>query len=368
MKIVHVLHELKFSGAEIMYVDAAPVFQKLGGELLVVGTAPNLGEYAPYFERAGYTVFHKPFPPLRNYFARIKYYRDFVKFIKTEKIDVVHTHSHPSMWGMALCAWLAGKKSVYTFHNVFKSNWYSHFYHRLLRLSAKGIFKSTFHTIGNSVYDNELKNYGNKTIKIENWYGSDRFYPAQKGEKLQVRNALNIPEDSLVLISIGGCSHIKRHYEIIKALPLILKEKPNVLYLHLGSGETEQEEKELAENLGLTEYIRFYGNQQDVRKFLIASDIYLMPSTNEGMPITTIETMGCKIPTILYDVPGLRDFNKKGENSILIPEDFKMLAEKILFLDNHPEEARRIAENAKKMVDECYNMERNATKIFELYQ
>ena len=44
MKILHILHELKFSGAEIMYVDAAPIFQKLGCELAVVNTAPHLGE------------------------------------------------------------------------------------------------------------------------------------------------------------------------------------------------------------------------------------------------------------------------------------------------------------------------------------
>ena len=63
MKIVHVLNELKFSGAEIMYVDAARVFQEKGGDLMVVATAPEIGEYAPNFERAGYEVFHKPFPP-----------------------------------------------------------------------------------------------------------------------------------------------------------------------------------------------------------------------------------------------------------------------------------------------------------------
>lgn len=367
MKVVHILHELKFSGAEIMYVDAAPLFQTKGVELMVVANAPELGEFAPYFERAGYRVFHKPIPSLRNYASRIIYYLRFIKFIKAENIDVVHTHTHSSMWGMALCARLAGKKSIFTFHNVFKSSWYSNFYHRLLRWSAKNILKSKFQTIGNSVYDNELNVYCNKTIKIDNWYGSNRLYPAQKDEKIQVRKELDISDDTLVLISIGGCSHVKRHYEIIKALPLIIQEIPKVLYLHLGSGETETEEKELAKELSLTENIRFYGNQQDVRKFLIVSDIYLMPSTNEGMPITTIETMGCKIPTILYDVPGLRDFNNNGENSILIPEDYKVLAERVIYLYNYPEERARIANNAKKMVDENYNMKINASKIYELY-
>lgn len=368
MKVLHVLNELKFSGAEIMYVDAAPVFQKKGAQLFVLGTASDIGEFADHFKNAGYNILHKPLPPLRNYFKRIKYYREIIKFIKDEDIDVVHIHSNPTMWGMALCAHIAGRKSVYTFHNVFKSNWYSHLYHYALRESAKKIFKCKFHTIGESVYNNELKRYKNNSIKIENWYGSNRLYPALMEEKEEIRRSLNISKNTFVLISIGGCSHTKRHYDIINAMPLIMKEIPNLLYIHLGTGETEQYEKDLVEQLNLLDNVRFYGNQQNVRNFLVASDVYLMPSKNEGLPITTIETMGCQIPTILYDVPGLRDFNHTGLNSFLIPEDYKVLANKVIYLFNNPKEGAVVATNAKRMVDEIYNMEKNASKVFELYK
>ncbi len=361
------LHELKFSGAEIMYVDAAPVFQAKGCELTVVAGALSLGEYAPYFKRAGYKVLHKPFPRLKNYLARLKYYRQFVKFLKEESFDVVHIHSHGSMWGMSMCAWIAGKRSVYTFHNVFPTSWYSYFYHCLKRWSAKNIFKCKFQTISDSVHDHELKLYGNKTTKLYNWYGSNRFFPAKMNEKHELRKELDIPDDTLVLISIGGCSDIKRHHHIIRAIPHIVSQQPNVLYLHLGSGDIEEEEKNLADKLGVGKYVRFCSNQQDVRKYLVASDIYLMPSKFEGISITTIEAMACNIPAILYDVPGLRDFNKKGENSILIPSDYKLLAEKTLYLHKHPEVALEMIENARNMVHEYYDMEKNATKIYDLY-
>ena len=45
MKILHVLYELKFSGAEIMYVDAADEFRSLGCELYVINSAERLGKY-----------------------------------------------------------------------------------------------------------------------------------------------------------------------------------------------------------------------------------------------------------------------------------------------------------------------------------
>ena len=54
----------------------------------------------------------------------------------------------------------------------------------------------------------------------------NRFRPASKGEKEVIRKTLGISQNALVIISVGGCSGIKRHQEIIKALPLILKSFP----------------------------------------------------------------------------------------------------------------------------------------------
>jgi glycosyltransferase involved in cell wall biosynthesis len=367
MKVIHILIELKFSGAEIMYVDAAPIFQKKGCELTVMATANELGEYAPYFERAGYQIIHQPMPALKNYFNRIKFYRTVIRLLKNEKFDVVHIHSPNAMWGMALCAWLTNAKSVFTFHNVFPTRFFTYPYHCLLRWSAKTIFKCRFQTISDSVYDHELKLYYNKTNKIYNWFGSNRYYPAIEGEKEKIRRELGISNQTLVLISVGGCSSVKRHSDIIKALPLVLKEIPDCLYLHLGKGDTESEEIRLVKALGLESNIRFCDNQTDVRKYLIASDIYLMTSRFEGISLTTIEAMACEIPAILYDVPGLRDFNKQEENSILIAEDFHLLAQKIISLSTNPTEANVMVNRAKHFVNVQFSMENNSAQIFELY-
>ena len=366
MKVIHFLHELKYSGAEIMYVDAAPVFQKLGCELAVVNTASRLGEYAPAFEKAGYKVYHWPYP--QSYLERWKYYRKVIAFLQKEHYDVVHIHSSALKWGMSYCAWQAGCRSIYTFHNVFRSHWYSYPYHWWLRWSAKHLFGCTFQTISDSVCENEKTYYHNNTIKIYNWYGSSRFYPADIKEKDNAREELQLPHDALVIISVGGCSLIKRHTDIIKALPEIIKLHPKTFYLHLGEGVSLNEEKNLATQLGVEEHIIFYGNQPNVRKYLIASDIYVMPSRHEGIPITAIEAMACKIPAVLYDVPGLRDFNKEKECSELIAEDYHLLAKTIVNLYNDKERQKLLIENAKMFVDTHFYMETNARKIFELYK
>ena len=237
----------------------------------------------------------------------------------------------------------------------------------MIRWSAKVIFKCRFQTISDSVYNHELKLYYNRTTKIYNWYGHTRFFPAEEGEKVAIRKELGINETTLVLISIGGCNDNKRHTDIINALPLILQKIPDCLYLHLGKGCTEADEIQLTKDLSITNKVQFCGNQEEVRKYLIASDIYLMTSCYEGISITTIEAMACKIPAILYDVPGLRDFNKSGKNSVLIADDYRLLADTVVELIADKKEMTEMSKSANNLVNQLFKMQNNAAEIYNLY-
>lgn len=366
MRVLHILAELKFSGAEIMYVAAARTFQDMGCELLVVNTQNKMGEYAPFFEKAGYTVLHWPYENL-SFFEKIAYWKEVIQYIRNHQIDIVHVHRHDMKCAMAFCAWKAGVPSVYTFHNVFQSPRLTYPYHVLLRLSAKYLFRQKHQSISDSVYDNELKCFHNNTVKIYNWYVSDRFYPATNEEKQRIRQELGIPTNSLVIISVGGCSHIKRHEDVIKALKIIRDKYKDCFYLHLGEGTTTNEEVELTKMLGLANHVRFEGNQENVRKYLVASDIYVMSSKFEGISLTTIEAMACGIPTILYNVPGLKDFNKYRECSVLIEEDPQKLADTIVSLYHDKSKQRALIENAMSLVNQNYSMSNNVAKIHALY-
>lgn len=366
MKVLHILNELKFSGAEIMYTNAAKIFQDFGCELTVLETSSNYGEYTPYFEKSGYKVIHKTYPT--NLRKKIQYYKDIIKLLKEDKYDVVHIHRANMKFGMSYCAYRAGIKSIYTIHSVFKSHWYSYILHLLQRIIMNNLFKCTFQAISDTVYKHEKQYYYNKNvIQIYNWYDSNRFYPPHPNDKQAIRERLNIPQDALVVISIGGCSPIKRHTEIIKSLPSVIKKYPNTIYIHLGSGVSLEQEEKLTKELKLNNHIRFYGNQTNVRDFLIASDIYIMCSTHEGISLTTIEAMACKIPAILYDVPGLRDFNKEKECSMLIPEDYNILSKSIIELYNNKPLQNSLIENAYTFIHNNFDMKTNATNIFKLY-
>lgn len=251
---------------------------------------------------------------------------------------------------------------------MFRSHWYSWPLHFFYRWTSHYLFHCTLQTISDSVDKNERCYYRGKTTLVYNWYGKYRFYPAAEGEKERVRKELGIPDYALVVVSVGGCSHIKRHHDVIKAMSEIVKKHPDAVYLHLGEGDTLEEERALARELHLDDNVMFLGNKKDVRHYLVAADIYLMSSKFEGISLTTIEAMACRIPAILYNVPGLRDFNAQSECSMLIPEDSRLLAEMVLSLYKDKERQETLKNNAQAFVNDKFDMEKNARKIYDLYR
>lgn len=348
-----------------MYAGAADEFKKQGCELVVMASADDLGEFAPVFRQSGYEVIHFPYP--KNLINRWLYYRKMIKYVRDHNIDVIHIHSSGMKWGMSLVARAAGIRSVYTFHSCFKSRTVTWPWHKWLRWSAKHVFGCKFQSISDSVCDNERSYWHNDTIKIYNWYNNNKFYPPIPGEKEKMRRQLGISADAIVFISVGGCSHIKRHSEIINIIPQLKAKYSKILYLHLGQGSDTDAEKQLAESLGVKNEIRFIGNTQDVRKYLIASDIYLMTSKFEGISITTIEAMACRIPAVVYDVPGLRDFNNEAECALIVQPEPKALLEGIDKVLSTPSLSAHLTENAYQLVTSRFFMPTNTKEIYRLY-
>lgn len=366
MKIVHVFNELKFSGAEKMYVEAAKLFQDKGCELIAVATGNQIGEYSTFFKDAGFTLFHLPIPNLKEHPVQfIKYVISFSKFLKKEKVSLLHIHVNQKFWWYALSSKIAGIRSIRTVHNIFinskKIYWLKYWFERW---SSKLCFGLVFQSIGDSVEKNELR-YCNKTTKIYNWY-SPSFLPGTLSEKTEIREKLSILEGKFVIISVGGCSNIKSHTEIIKCLP-VLSNNIDILYLHLGSGSTECEEIDLATNLGVINKIRFEGNKDNIRDYLIASDVYVMSSKFEGLSIASIEALAVGVPAIVYNNPGVKDVIVNGYNGFLIEPEYHLLSQKIELLFMNPTMRIEMGTAATSYCEENFSMKKNAERIFKLY-
>ncbi|CAM4170082.1 glycosyltransferase family 4 protein [Gillisia limnaea] len=369
MKVVHIFNEINFSGAETMYANAAHLFQKENIDLIAISTGENRGNYVNIFEEKGFKLYHKPITQfLKNILFFIKYFRNFYSFLRIKKVDVLHIHRAQYYWFFALCGYFARVQVIRTVHSTFNTKGLVYIRSFIGRVTARKILKIKFQSISKSVEENELVYYKNPTIRINNWYDTNRFYQAKNSnERNEIRKKIGLREDTFVIVTTGSCNQVKQHSEIIKALSIVNKEF-DCFFLHIGSGSLEKVEKELAKSLGIEEKIYFLGVQKEIRDFLIASDLFVMTSKYEGLGIAAVEAMACKLPIILYDVSGLRDLISNDDNGYLIEPDFKALSDKIIESSNNFEKMKIKGENGLKFCLKNYSMNENVNKIINLYK
>lgn len=306
MKVVHILNELKPSGAEVMLRSAAARFRQCGiDEAVILTTGAQPGIFAPELERAGYRIEHLPFARSPGFFLRLR------KRLRAINADVVHTHVERAHFWIGLTILAAGYAgAVRTFHQTFPHDgllrrvrgWQRRALHRL---GIRGV------AISPSVQANEAARFGSPTRIVNNWYDSDLFRPPQAGEREAARRKFLGDRDASVLLSVGNCNAAKNHMAIVGALPRIAANGP-FLYLHAGTETAAREEFERVRALGFADQCRFLGPVRDVRELCFAADVFVMPSIYEGFGIAAAEALASGVACVFSDGPGLVDFRDQG--------------------------------------------------------
>ena len=302
MRVLHVLGELRHSGAEIMLEAAGPSFVERGVESELLSTGAVVGSLATRLESVGYRVHHVPFGKNPGFFLRL------YRLMRSGRYDVIHLHTERGNFWFGLVA-LAARPTrvVRTIHNVFS------FTGGLRR--RRSAQRRILHRLGvehvacsSSVERNERARFGLATYLAPNWYDSRRFRVRSDRERLEARRSLGVSETVTVFVSVGNCSPVKNHATLLDAMSR-LSELDRVVYLHAGEEEPGHPERVLAQALGLDK-IRFLGSVDDVPSIFAAADLFVMPSLYEGFPISALEALACGLPVLLTDVPGLRDFRE----------------------------------------------------------
>jgi glycosyltransferase involved in cell wall biosynthesis len=362
LRILHVLGELKPSGAETMLVAAAPLFQKAGLELEVLSTGVIPGPFAARFEATGYRLHHIPFSRSPGFFLKVR------QLMQTGDYDVIHLHVEAAnFWYGLIARSVDGAVVVRTVHNAFaftgNLQWRRGLQRRLLnRFGVRHV------AISASVRDTEQRHYQLPTTLVWNWYDSLRFVETTSKAKSAARAHFGIGEKDFVIASIGNCSPIKNHTAVIEALAMLPAEA-RPLYLHAGIEQHDAPERALAERLGVSDRIRFLGGTSDVLAVLEASDAYVMPSLFEGFGIAAIEALGTGLPALFSDVAGLRDFRGDFPNLVYCGVEARDVAMGIQALMQMPNEMRSsIRSTYPDIAKRRFGMERGVNEYLALYR
>lgn len=301
MRVLHILNDLKPSGAEMMYVAAADVWLANGVTCDILSCGEERGVFAQNLLDAGFTVHHIPFR------RSPKFLLDIHKFMRLQRYDVVHIDpERGSFWYGVIAKAVGSKKIIRTIHNVFPFSGWLGLKRRLQRrcLRALGV---QMVSISPSVRKTECEYFSNPTDLIPNWYDNRLYRPAGYEQRALARARLSIPQSAFVLSSIAGCWSYKNHQAILRGLAMMPSEY-EIVYLHAGMEDSDCTERRLASSLGLGDRVRFLGIVPQTLPILHASDAYVMPSLYEGFGCAAVEAMGAGVPVILSQVSGLEDF------------------------------------------------------------
>lgn len=134
------------------------------------------------------------------------------------------------------------------------------------------------------------------------------------------------------IVFIGRIDPQKNPVHLIEAFAGLNKMMPDVVLRLVGSGNLDNQIKQLVAKLGLTDNVIFDGIRKDMENVYANADIVALSSDYEGMPNCLIEAIGCGVPVVSYDCPlGPSEIIVDGVNGYLVPlHDVESLTEKMV--------------------------------------
>jgi glycosyltransferase involved in cell wall biosynthesis len=181
---------------------------------------------------------------------------------------------------------------------------------------------------------------------------------------------------AMLIGSIGRIVEGKGQKEFVLVAKEILEKKQNIKFVITGDAKTGPDAyfknvKELAASNNLDESLIFTGWREDVKNVLSALDIFVFTSTTyaEGLPNIIIEAMALAKPVVSTRIAGPADIVVDGKTGFLVPAgDIRTMANKIIYLLEHPDIARRMGEEGRKRAEELFDIKKQVKKIEALYQ
>lgn len=162
------------------------------------------------------------------------------------------------------------------------------------------------------------------------------------------------PSGEKLLIHVSNFRPVKRLTATIEVLSRVCRRVPARL-LMVGDGPDMAEASRLARTLDLGDRVDFLGEQELVVPLLSASDVLLMPSSQESFGLAALEAMACEVPVVASRVGGLPELVQDGVTGYLHPpDDLDGMARSVVALLTDPILHRRLAEASRRAARERY--------------
>lgn len=193
-----------------------------------------------------------------------------------------------------------------------------------------------------------------------------RFAPSAGATDL--RRALGLPIDRLVVLNVGNIKPIKGHGHLVEAVAALGPSMNKATFVIIGEDHLGGAiQREAARRLPGGD-VRFPGRVDDVLPWYQAADVFVLPSLYEGASNALLEAMACGLACVATDVGGNREVVAHGRSGLLAPPgDPGALAAALRFLFDDPGQRRALGRAAREVVCARYDIDRTWSAYADAY-
>jgi len=290
-----------------------------------------------------------------------------LKVIDAKQIDVLHLHGYgATTFGRLAAAWRGIPVVLHEHANLTSTPWFQKVADRVLEP-----FTDVAIAVSNSTADfvRDARLIRPERVKVV-YLGAplDEFgVPRPAEEVAATRRHIGAAPGDFLIGTVTRLHDSKGNEYLVAAARMVLDQRPQARFVLFGEGPLRDALEAQAASLNLGDRFIFGGFVKDVAAVLGAFDLSVFPSLWEGTPLTVFETMAAGRPIVATDADGLMDVLTDNVDAAIVPKrDARALADRIVWMMDHPEERARLAA-AGRETSRQYDIAAFVRKMERLY-
>ena len=353
MKIAHVVDSMDVGGAETIVSQMCRLQRDQGHDPRVYAVA-NLGALGEQMRQEGFVV--------QTHLGRSlpDGIRNFFRTFKEAQPDVVHLHNPTPTIYAATAARMAGAPSIVsTRHSLVGKP-------RRLAVELKYAVAAGccdwIVGICDATADNLKDIHSIPARKIVRVYNGAAPLRRAANERQPQKNGFT-------LIYVGRLEPVKNHSLLLRAFAVAHSSMPDLRLWMVGDGGERKRLETLANELGISAQVTFWGQQLNVAPFFSAADAFIMSSISEGLPMSLLQALSLGLPAIVTGVGGMAEVVRLAKAGVTVSlTDTAEMAAAILRLARHDAERQQFSTNAEDAFHSRFTLQTMVDAYMDLYR
>ena len=304
--------------------------------------------------------------------------RKLIDVIRTERPDVLHTHTAKAGGAGRVAALLArGARPpvvVHTYHGHVLHGYFGRRQETFYRLLERALAHVTDRLIAVSAeVRDDLVALGiapaSKFVVIPYGFDLSARTDGTEADRARVRSELDADETTFVVGWVGRLTPIKRPLDLVRVLAALREHEVDARLCIVGDGPDRAAVEALAASLGVADRCRLAGYRDRLGEWYAAFDAFCLTSANEGTPVAAIEALAAQRPVVATRVGGTPAVVEDGLSGFLADEgDVATLSARLAELAADPAMRARMGAVGATRMHQLYAKERMVDDIDALYR